>query len=48
MAGQKGKDPDVHRSDRPWELPDGPPEGYSEPMVDHKAERQEELDRTNG
>jgi deoxyribodipyrimidine photo-lyase len=30
---------------RPWELPDGPPEGYPEPMVDHKAERQEALDR---
>jgi deoxyribodipyrimidine photo-lyase len=29
----------------PWELPDGPPEGYPEPMVDHKAERQEALDR---
>ncbi|MCO1657276.1 cryptochrome/photolyase family protein [Pseudonocardia humida] len=29
----------------PWELPDGPPEGYPEPIVDHEAERQEALQR---
>ncbi|WP_214401172.1 cryptochrome/photolyase family protein [Pseudonocardia lacus] len=29
----------------PWELPDGPPTGYPEPMVDHKVERQEALER---
>jgi deoxyribodipyrimidine photo-lyase len=40
LRGVEGKA--VHR---PWELPDGPPEGYPEPMVDHKAERQEALDR---
>jgi deoxyribodipyrimidine photo-lyase len=30
---------------RPWELPGGPPGGYPAPMVDHKAERLEALDR---
>jgi deoxyribodipyrimidine photo-lyase len=40
LRGVRGKA--VHT---PWELPDGPPEGYPEPMVDHKAERQEALDR---
>jgi deoxyribodipyrimidine photo-lyase len=30
---------------QPWSLPDGPPAGYPEPMVDHKVERQEALDR---
>ncbi len=29
----------------PWTSPDGQPEGYPEPIVDHKAERQEALDR---
>jgi deoxyribodipyrimidine photo-lyase len=40
LRGVEGKA--VHR---PWELPDGPPEGYPEPIVDHKVERQEALDR---
>jgi deoxyribodipyrimidine photo-lyase len=30
---------------QPWKLRDGIPEGYPEPMVDHKAERREALDR---
>ncbi|MCX6465129.1 MAG: deoxyribodipyrimidine photo-lyase [Pseudonocardiales bacterium] len=30
---------------QPWTLPDGIPEGYPEPMVDHKAERLEALAR---
>jgi deoxyribodipyrimidine photo-lyase len=30
---------------QPWKLPGGTPAGYPEPMVDHKAERQEALDR---
>ncbi|MDN5916492.1 MAG: DNA photolyase family protein [Pseudonocardia sp.] len=30
---------------QPWRLPDGIPEGYPEPMVDHKAERRESLAR---
>jgi deoxyribodipyrimidine photo-lyase len=30
---------------QPWKLADGVPDGYPEPMVDHKAERQEALDR---
>jgi deoxyribodipyrimidine photo-lyase len=30
---------------QPWALPGGPPEGYPEPMVDHKVQRQEALDR---
>jgi deoxyribodipyrimidine photo-lyase len=30
---------------QPWALPDGVPEGYPEPMVDHKAERLEALAR---
>ncbi|GAA2545769.1 cryptochrome/photolyase family protein [Pseudonocardia hydrocarbonoxydans] len=30
---------------QPWKLPDGVPEGYPEPMVDHKAERLEALSR---
>ncbi|MDQ3416513.1 MAG: DNA photolyase family protein [Actinomycetota bacterium] len=29
----------------PWTLPDGPPNGYPAPMVDHKQERVEALDR---
>jgi deoxyribodipyrimidine photo-lyase len=37
VAGKK-----VHQ---PWKLPGGVPEGYPEPMVDHKAERQEALAR---
>ena len=30
---------------QPWALPDGVPDGYPEPMVDHKAERLEALAR---
>lgn len=30
---------------QPWKLRDGIPEGYPEPMVDHRAERRESLDR---
>ncbi|ANY06247.1 cryptochrome/photolyase family protein [Pseudonocardia sp. HH130630-07] len=30
---------------QPWKLADGIPEGYPEPMVEHKAERQEALAR---
>lgn len=30
---------------QPWTLPDGPPQGYPEPIVDHKAEREEALRR---
>ncbi|MFJ3405637.1 cryptochrome/photolyase family protein [Promicromonospora sp. NPDC090134] len=30
---------------QPWKLPDGPPAGYPAPVVDHKAERAEALDR---
>ncbi|ALE85513.1 cryptochrome/photolyase family protein [Pseudonocardia sp. HH130629-09] len=30
---------------QPWKLPGGIPEGYPEPMVDHKAERQDALAR---
>lgn len=33
------------RVHRPWELPDGPPNGYPQPIVDHKAERAEALRR---
>ncbi|MFP5022618.1 cryptochrome/photolyase family protein [Pseudonocardia phyllosphaerae] len=40
LAGIEGKA--VHQ---PWKLRDGIPDGYPEPMVDHKAERQEALDR---
>jgi len=40
LRGIRGKA--VHQ---PWQLPGGPPEGYPEPMVDHKVERQEALDR---
>lgn len=40
LAGVPGKA--VHQ---PWKLRDGIPDGYPEPMVDHKAERQEALDR---
>ncbi len=29
----------------PWRLPDGPPNGYPRPIVDHKAEREEALRR---
>jgi deoxyribodipyrimidine photo-lyase len=29
----------------PWTLPDGPPNGYPEPVVDHAAEREEALRR---
>ncbi len=40
LRGVRGKA--VHQ---PWKLPDGVPEGYPEPMVDHKAERAEALAR---
>ncbi|GAA4536275.1 deoxyribodipyrimidine photo-lyase [Pseudonocardia xishanensis] len=40
LRGIEGKA--VHQ---PWKLADGIPDGYPEPMVDHKAERQEALDR---
>src|SRR3954453_22514788 len=40
LRGVRGKA--VHQ---PWTLPDGVPEGYPEPMVDHKAERVEALAR---
>ena len=30
---------------RPWELPDGPPNGYPRPVVDHAEERRAALDR---
>jgi deoxyribodipyrimidine photo-lyase len=40
LRGIEGKA--VHR---PWALPDGVPAGYPEPIVDHKAERQEALAR---
>ncbi|GAY12824.1 deoxyribodipyrimidine photo-lyase [Pseudonocardia sp. N23] len=30
---------------QPWKLPDGVPAGYPEPIVDHKAEREEALAR---
>ncbi len=30
---------------KPWALPDGPPAGYPAPVVDHKRERAEALDR---
>ena len=30
---------------QPWELPDGPPNGYPAPIVDHKREREEALRR---
>jgi len=30
---------------QPWKLPGGVPDGYPEPMVDHKAERAEALER---
>ena len=40
LAGVEGKA--VHQ---PWKLPGGIPDGYPEPIVDHKAERQEALDR---
>ncbi len=40
LRGVQGKA--VHQ---PWKLPDGVPEGYPEPMVDHKAERAEALAR---
>ena len=30
---------------RPWELPDGPPDGYPLPIVDHAEERRAALDR---
>ncbi|MGN6130350.1 MAG: cryptochrome/photolyase family protein, partial [Nocardioidaceae bacterium] len=29
----------------PWKSPDGPPQGYPDPIVDHKLERQEALER---
>ncbi|GAA4836142.1 deoxyribodipyrimidine photo-lyase [Actinomycetospora corticicola] len=41
LADVEGKK--VHQ---PWKLPD-PPSGYPEPMVDHKAERVEALNRFN-
>jgi deoxyribodipyrimidine photo-lyase len=34
--------PHVHH---PWTLPDGPPEGYPRPIVDHAVERREALAR---
>ena len=40
LRGVRGKA--VHQ---PWALPDGVPEGYPEPIVDHKAERVEALAR---
>ncbi len=40
LAGVQGKA--VHQ---PWNLPDGIPDGYPEPIVDHKAERLEALAR---
>ena len=40
LAGVEGKA--VHE---PWTLPDGPPEGYPAPVVDHAAERREALAR---
>ena len=40
LAGVAGKA--VHQ---PWKLPGGIPEGYPEPMLDHKAERRESLAR---
>ncbi|WP_181782851.1 cryptochrome/photolyase family protein [Pseudonocardia pini] len=40
LRGIEGKA--VHQ---PWKLPDGIPDGYPEPMVDHKAEREEALAR---
>jgi deoxyribodipyrimidine photo-lyase len=40
LRGVPGKA--VHQ---PWALPDGVPDGYPEPMVDHKAERLEALAR---
>jgi deoxyribodipyrimidine photo-lyase len=40
LADVQGKA--VHQ---PWKLKGGIPDGYPEPMVDHKAERQEALDR---
>ena len=40
LADVEGKA--VHQ---PWKLRDGIPEGYPEPMVDHKAERQDALAR---
>ena len=40
LAGVPGKA--VHQ---PWKLAGGIPEGYPEPMVDHKAERRESLQR---
>ena len=30
---------------QPWSLPDGVPEGYAQPIVDHAQERREALDR---
>jgi deoxyribodipyrimidine photo-lyase len=30
---------------QPWKLPDGPPNGYPLPIVDHAAEREEALAR---
>jgi deoxyribodipyrimidine photo-lyase len=29
----------------PWKLPDGPPEGYPAPIVEHAHERQVALER---
>jgi deoxyribodipyrimidine photo-lyase len=40
LCGVAGKA--VHR---PWARPDGVPDGYPEPIVDHRAERQEALAR---
>jgi deoxyribodipyrimidine photo-lyase len=40
LRGVAGKA--VHR---PWELPDGPPDGYPLPIVDHAEERKAALDR---
>jgi len=40
LRGIEGKA--VHQ---PWTLPDGVPDGYPEPMLDHKAERREALER---
>ncbi len=36
---------DAKHTHRPWTLPDGPPNGYPAPIVEHGAERQEALAR---
>ncbi len=39
------RDVDGKAVHEPWTLPDGPPNGYPRPIVDHKAERAETLRR---